>query len=136
MADEAKEDAMETGPADGAAPKEEKKVEEGSHEAAVAAGEAPDLNDEDATRAAVAEVLGARPNADEGKKAEETASKGPDGSAQGNKKTLPIRAYLDQTIVPCLLAGLSQLAKERPDGNEVEWLAHWLLRNAPNKKKN
>jgi len=48
--------------------------------------------------------------------------------------SLPIRPYLDQTVVPVLLSALSQLVKERPDGDPVEWLAHWLLRNNPNKK--
>jgi len=30
-----------------------------------------------------------------------------------NMQSLPIRAYLDQTVVPVLLAGLSALVKER-----------------------
>merc|ERR1739838_1167558 len=34
-------------------------------------------------------------------------------------QSLPTRAYLDQTVVPILLQGLSQLAKERPP-NPVE----------------
>ncbi|KAG5180850.1 hypothetical protein JKP88DRAFT_263797 [Tribonema minus] len=47
-----------------------------------------------------------------------------------NMQTLPIRAYLDQTVVPILLDGMAALAKERPP-NPVEWLASYLLRNNP-----
>lgn len=49
-------------------------------------------------------------------------------------KSLPVRAYLDQTVVPLLLQGMSELVKVRPD-QPVEWLAHYLLNNNPNKKK-
>lgn len=60
-------------------------------------------------------------------KTESTASSGGPG---GN---LPIRAYLDQTVVPILLDGMSELVKERPP-NPVEWLAAYLLKNDPQKK--
>ena len=40
---------------------------------------------------------------------------------------------LDQTVVPILLDGMSELVKERPT-NPVEWLAAYLLRNDPQKK--
>ncbi|XP_053085894.1 protein dpy-30 homolog isoform X1 [Pangasianodon hypophthalmus] len=43
-------------------------------------------------------------------------------------QTLPTRAYLDQTVVPILLQGLSVLAKERPP-NPIEFLATFLLKN-------
>eukprot|EP00286_Rhodomonas_abbreviata_P029327 CAMPEP_0181300190 /NCGR_PEP_ID=MMETSP1101-20121128/6756_1 /TAXON_ID=46948 /ORGANISM="Rhodomonas abbreviata, Strain Caron Lab Isolate" /LENGTH=87 /DNA_ID=CAMNT_0023405407 /DNA_START=37 /DNA_END=296 /DNA_ORIENTATION=+ len=43
-----------------------------------------------------------------------------------NLQALPIRAYLDQTVVPLLLDGMSALVKERPP-NPVEWLAAYLL---------
>ena len=52
------------------------------------------------------------------------------GGAGGN---LPIRAYLDQTVVPILLDGMSELVKERPP-NPVEWLAQYLIKNDPQKK--
>lgn len=42
---------------------------------------------------------------------------------------LPIRAYLDQTVVPTLLTALSALVKERPP-NPVEWLAACLLQHS------
>ncbi|XP_046899579.1 protein dpy-30 homolog [Hypomesus transpacificus] len=43
-------------------------------------------------------------------------------------QSLPTRAYLDQTVVPILLQGLSVLAKERPP-NPIEFLAAFLLKN-------
>eukprot|EP00904_Undaria_pinnatifida_P004957 jgi/Undpi1/1591/HiC_scaffold_11.g04981.m1 len=47
-----------------------------------------------------------------------------------NVQSLPIRAYLDQTVVPILLDGMSALVKERPP-NPVEWLGNYLLRHNP-----
>jgi protein dpy-30 len=46
-----------------------------------------------------------------------------------NLQSLPIRAYLDQTVVPVLLQGLAELAKERP-ANPIEWLGNYLLKNS------
>merc|ERR1719481_622467 len=43
-------------------------------------------------------------------------------------QSLPTRAYLDQTVVPILLQGMSSLAKERPP-NPIEYLATYLLKN-------
>jgi len=43
-------------------------------------------------------------------------------------QSLPTRAYLDQTVVPILLGGMSTLAKERPP-NPIEFLASYLLKN-------
>uniref|UniRef100_A0A7S2VAY1 Uncharacterized protein n=1 Tax=Entomoneis paludosa TaxID=265537 RepID=A0A7S2VAY1_9STRA len=50
-----------------------------------------------------------------------------------NFQRLPIRAYLDQTVVPILLDGMSELVKERP-ANPIEWLASYLLAHDPQKK--
>ncbi|OWY95399.1 hypothetical protein PHMEG_00034605 [Phytophthora megakarya] len=47
-------------------------------------------------------------------------------------QALPIRAYLDQTVVPILLQGMSALVKERP-ANPIEWLASYLIKNNPQK---
>ena len=47
-------------------------------------------------------------------------------------QSLPIRAYLDQTVVPILLQGMSQLVKERPP-NPIEYLATYLIKNNPQK---
>lgn len=52
------------------------------------------------------------------------------GAARVDLNSLPIRAYLDQSVVPILLQGLSAMVKERPP-NPIEWLAHYLLRNNP-----
>ncbi|CBK23307.2 uncharacterized protein [Blastocystis hominis] len=49
-------------------------------------------------------------------------------------KSLPIRAYLDKTVVPILLLGLAETAKERPS-NPIEFLANFLLQNNPQVKK-
>ena len=43
-------------------------------------------------------------------------------------QSLPTHAYLDQTIVPILLQGLTVLAKDRPQ-NPTEFLASYLLKN-------
>nr|CCA24508.1 conserved hypothetical protein [Albugo laibachii Nc14] len=43
---------------------------------------------------------------------------------------LSIRAYLEQTVVPILLQGMSSLVKERPP-NPIEWLAAYLIKNNP-----
>lgn len=43
-------------------------------------------------------------------------------------QSLPVRAYLDQTVVPILLQGMSVLAKERPP-NPIEYLSTYLLKN-------
>ena len=42
-------------------------------------------------------------------------------------QSIPTRQYLDQTVVPILLQGLGQLAKERPP-NPVQFLGEYLLR--------
>eukprot|EP00275_Glaucocystis_incrassata_P002050 EC124643.1.p1 GENE.EC124643.1~~EC124643.1.p1 ORF type:complete len:126 (+),score=13.83 EC124643.1:297-674(+) len=49
-------------------------------------------------------------------------------------QNLPVRAYLDQTVVPLLVQGLGALAKERP-GNPIEFLAAFLLKNNPQKRQ-
>jgi len=43
-------------------------------------------------------------------------------------QSIPIRQYLDQTVVPILLQGLSALSKERPP-EPIEYLAAYLLKN-------
>ena len=50
-----------------------------------------------------------------------------------SKDKLPIRAYLDQTVVPLLLQGLAETAKERPK-NPIEFLANFLLKHANENK--
>ena len=52
---------------------------------------------------------------------------------EGGLQSLPIRAYLDQTVVPVLLQALSEVAKERP-ANPIEFVAKYLLEHNPEKK--
>ncbi|CAG5123835.1 unnamed protein product [Candidula unifasciata] len=59
---------------------------------------------------------------------EKEASEIPSKRAKVDLQSLPTRAYLDQTVVPILLAGMSVLARERPP-NPVEFLAAYLLKN-------
>lgn len=45
---------------------------------------------------------------------------------------LPIRAYLDQTVVPLVLQGMAEVAKERP-ANPIKYLAEFLAAHANDK---
>eukprot|EP00126_Sphaerothecum_destruens_P005789 Sdes_comp19043_c0_seq2m9624 len=45
-----------------------------------------------------------------------------------NIQALPVRAYLDQTVVPIVLEGFASVARERPP-NPIEYLAAYLLKN-------
>jgi len=47
-------------------------------------------------------------------------------------QALPIRAYLDHTVVPVLMQGLSALVKERP-ANPTVFLAQYLIDHDPSK---
>ena len=94
-----------------------------------AATDAPATIADDATTGAVKNDLpqqGVDENAEKIIESEsaELANKKPKVDLQG----LPVRAYLDQTIVPILLQGMSVLAKERPP-NPIEYLAAYLLKN-------
>ena len=42
---------------------------------------------------------------------------------------LPVRSYLDSTVVPLVIEGMKLLAKERP-ANPVEYLGMFLLNNS------
>jgi protein dpy-30 len=59
----------------------------------------------------------------------ETSTKDDSTSKQkSDLSTLPTRAYLDQTVVPILLQGMSQLARDRP-AKPIEHLALYLQQN-------
>jgi protein dpy-30 len=49
--------------------------------------------------------------------------------------TLPIRAYLDETVIPLVLQALSALAQEKnkPE-NPIEYVADYLLTHNPEDK--
>ena len=51
---------------------------------------------------------------------------------QQNINSLPIRAYLDQTVVPLVLQGMAEIAKERPE-NPIKYLADFLMKHANEK---
>ena len=84
---------------------------------------------QDAPPAAI-EADAAAPDAAEDSKAAANAAKAV--QEKMNVQSLPIRAYLDQTVVPILLQGMSQLVKERPP-NPIEYLATYLIKNNPQK---
>ncbi|KAF9348847.1 hypothetical protein BGX34_002208 [Mortierella sp. NVP85] len=51
------------------------------------------------------------------------------GLSKAELTDMPIRSYLDQTVLPVLLDGMKQLAKERPQ-NPLEYLGHYLLNHS------
>ena len=55
-------------------------------------------------------------------------------SDQLTLQSLPIRQYLESTVVTLLVNGLTTLVKTRPE-DPVEWLASYLLKNNPKTKK-
>lgn len=68
----------------------------------------------------------------------------PANTSGDDLKTLSVRAYLDRTVVPVLLLGLAETAKERchllsiimhRPSNPVEFLANFLLKNNPQVKQ-
>eukprot|EP00908_Phaeocystis_cordata_P016987 Transcript_28303.p5 GENE.Transcript_28303~~Transcript_28303.p5 ORF type:complete len:97 (+),score=51.23 Transcript_28303:319-609(+) len=90
----------------------------------------PQPMEQEASKAEPPEAGAGYDDADEGKSAEKAAM-----AVQNkmNLQTAPIRTYLDSTVVPVLLQGLSALVKERPP-NPVEYLATYLLQNNPQKE--
>eukprot|EP00775_Hariotina_reticulata_P005744 gene5744-5984_t len=50
-----------------------------------------------------------------------------------NQSALPIRQYLESTVVPLLMSGLQNLCKERPE-DPVEYLANYLLQHNTKKE--
>ena len=47
---------------------------------------------------------------------------------QAQEGAVPIREYLEQTVVPLLMQGMQALVRERP-GDPIEYLATYLLKN-------
>jgi protein dpy-30 len=52
-----------------------------------------------------------------------------EGVQKENKNNLPIRAYLDQTVMPLVLQGMAEVAKEKPE-NPIRYLADFLSKHA------
>lgn len=64
------------------------------------------------------------------------ASAEPAGAAAAQDpaiQNLPLRAYLDKTVVPILLQAMSECAKERP-AHPIEFVANYLQENNPEKR--
>ncbi|RLN57114.1 hypothetical protein BBJ28_00004490 [Nothophytophthora sp. Chile5] len=112
----AEEPPVEAQPTEGVAHEvaESKEAEEAKEEA-------------DSKDAEVHEAPAAKHDDDEVKGAEQAAES---VQEKVEVQALPIRAYLDQTVVPILLQGMSALVKERPP-NPIEWLAAYLIKNNP-----
>ena len=49
-------------------------------------------------------------------------------------KLLPIRQYLEQTVVGVLMQGMQQICRKRPE-DPVSFLSDFMLRNNPRKRK-
>ena len=54
------------------------------------------------------------------------------GKGGENINNLSIRAYLDKTVVPLVLQGMAEVAKERPE-NPIKYLADFLMKHANEK---
>ena len=46
-----------------------------------------------------------------------------------NLDNLPIKAYLDKTVIPIVLEGMAEVAKVRPE-NSIKYMADFLFRHA------
>ncbi len=63
-----------------------------------------------------------------------TKKEGKESITQNNNlNNLSTRAYLDQRVVPILLQGMAELARERPE-NPIEYLANYLLKHSSDNK--
>ena len=49
-----------------------------------------------------------------------------------NINELSIRSYLDKTVVPLVLQGMAEVAKERPE-NPIKYLADFFMKHANEK---
>jgi protein dpy-30 len=66
------------------------------------------------------------------------SEKNPENKSENNNNkeninNLPIRAYLDKTVVPLVLQGMAEVAKERPE-NPVKYLADFLMNHSNDAK--
>ena len=51
---------------------------------------------------------------------------------QENLNNISIRTYLDKTVIPLVLQGMAEVAKERPE-NSIKFLADFLMKHANEK---
>jgi protein dpy-30 len=66
------------------------------------------------------------------------SEKNPENKSENNNNkeninNLPIRAYLNKTVVPLVLQGMAEVAKERPE-NPVKYLADFLMNHSNDAK--
>ena len=66
---------------------------------------------------------------------DQASGKAKAGSESVDIKQLPIKAYLDQQLMPLLLEALAELAKEKPE-EPIEFVAKYLLDHNPEKNWN
>ena len=52
------------------------------------------------------------------------------GAENSESSGVPVRTYLDNTVVPILLQAMSALVKERPE-DPVQYVAEYLMKNNP-----
>ena len=52
------------------------------------------------------------------------------GAENSESSAVPVRTYLDNTVVPILLQAMSALVKERPE-DPVNFVAEYLMKNNP-----
>ena len=52
------------------------------------------------------------------------------GDEKKEEDKVPVRTYLDNTVVPVLLSAMSELVKERPE-DPIKFVANFLLKNNP-----
>ncbi|KAK3909129.1 Protein dpy-30-like protein [Frankliniella fusca] len=57
-----------------------------------------------------------------------TMGDAPQKKSRIDLQSLPTRQYLDQTVVPILIQGLTTLSKERP-ADPISFLASYLMKN-------
>ena len=55
-------------------------------------------------------------------------------SNNSKKKVVPVRQYLDESVVPCLREAMKELVKVRPE-DPHEFLAKYLMKHNPNQQQ-
>ena len=48
---------------------------------------------------------------------------------EDNLENLPIKAYLDKTVIPIVLEGMAEVARVRPE-NSIKYMADFLFKHA------
>ncbi|PSC70491.1 Vacuolar sorting-associated 29 [Micractinium conductrix] len=86
-----------------------------------------------APAAAAAEQAAPAP-ADAAPAASPSAAAAAASPAAGTEPRLPVRAYLEQTVVPVLMQGMMELNRKRP-ADPIEFLCNYLQQHNPKKEK-